>query len=191
MLGLQILLLTLTPIFSGVVPGADVGVDVPTLVGAHRPPSAEFLVGVWRFSDHFVRWGLTDKEKARIRNAHAKSFMALRADGSVKMSNLFRPTDGRWEISDKGLVLYDPLHPEFGSQVLVIRKRDENRIWILLPFAGGANAIGMKRAPDSEFVEEEADSVKGGHAGGAASSAYRGQSRPEEADLPALTQEAR
>jgi hypothetical protein len=157
---LQILVLTLAPIFSGVVPGSNGGVDVPTLVGAYRPPSADFLVGSWRLSEQFMRWGLTDKEKAKIRETHSKAFMELRADGTARMRNLFRPAEGKWEISDRGLVLYDPLHPEFGSQILVVQKRDENRIWVLLPFAGGANAIGLKRVPDHEFGDKDQDAVK-------------------------------
>lgn len=159
-LWLQILSLTLAPLLSGVIPGSRIGADPAVLVGAGKPPSAEFLGGVWRVSDHFTRWGITDKQKARIGETRAKAFMVLRPDGSMIMRNLFRPTEGKWELSDRGLVLYDPIHPEFGSQALVIRKRDENRIWILLPFAGGANAIGLKRVPESEFVEEDTDSSR-------------------------------
>ena len=76
--------------------------------------------------------------------------MSLRRDGTAKMVNLFKPADARWKLNEQGIVLYDPQHPERFSQALPVRKRDQDRIWILLPFTGGATGIGLVRVPDDE-----------------------------------------
>ncbi|MEJ2718297.1 MAG: hypothetical protein P8182_14360 [Deltaproteobacteria bacterium] len=153
MLSAQVLALTLIPLLSGVVPGnGPSGVDLWTLLELERPLSKEFMVGTWKYSDYFVRWGITDKGKAKIQRVKGDSFMTLRQNGTMKMINLFRPSEGRWEISDRGLIFYDPKHPERGSQVLQVKKRDKNRIWLLLPYAGGANGIGMVRVPEEELL---------------------------------------
>jgi hypothetical protein len=109
------------------------------------------MVGTWKYSDHFMRWGITDKEKAKIDSFKGEAFMSLKEDGTLKMVNLFRPTEGRWEMADRGIIIYDPKYPERGSQLLPVLKRDQNRIWVLLPFAGGANAIGMTRVSEEEL----------------------------------------
>ncbi len=153
MLNAQILALALMPLLSGVSPGVGpTPVDLPTLLGLGRPLSREFLVGTWKHSDHFVRWGVTDKQRARIRRFHGDAFMYLREDGTMKMINLFRPAEGRWEVMDGAIKLYDPAHPQWGTRILPVRKRDDKRIWVLLPYAGGANGIGMERVSDTESV---------------------------------------
>jgi hypothetical protein len=152
-LSAQVLALTLIPLLSGVVPGnGSSAVDLWTLLEFDRPVSKTFMVGTWKYSDYFVRWGITDKGKAKIQRVKGDSFMTLRQNGTMKMINLFRPSEGRWEISDHGLIFYDPKHPERGTQVLQVKKRDKNRIWLLLPYAGGANGIGMVRVPEDELL---------------------------------------
>jgi len=152
LLSAQILVLTLIPLLSGVVPGnGSPAVDLPALLGIEKSLSRRFMIGTWKYSDHYVRWGITDKKKARIGNSRGKGFMSLREDGTLKMVNLFTPDEGRWEVSKNGIAIYDPRHPERGTQILPIRKRDENRIWVLLPFAGGAGGIGMERASNKEM----------------------------------------
>ena len=44
--------------------------------------------------------------------------MSLNKDGTMKMVNLFRPQEGRWELSADGVVIFDPRYPERGSQLL-------------------------------------------------------------------------
>lgn len=153
MLSAQVLALTLIPLLSGVVPGnGRPAVDLWTLLEFEQPVSKSFMVGTWKYSDHFVRWGITDKGKAKIERGRGDSIMTLRQNGTMKMINLFRPSAGRWEMSGRRLVFCDPKHPERGSQVLQVKKRDENRIWLLLPYAGGANGIGMERVPEEELL---------------------------------------
>lgn len=153
MLSAQVLALTLIPLLSGVVPGNGCSaVDLWALLEFDQPVSKNFMAGTWKYSDHFVRWGITDKSKAKIERVKGDSFMTLRQNGTMKMINLFRPSEGRWEISGRGLVFYDPKHPERGSQVLQVKKRDKNRIWLLLPYAGGANGIGMVRVPEEDLL---------------------------------------
>jgi hypothetical protein len=152
-LSAQIFALTLIPLLSGVVPGnGSSAVDLWALLEFDQPVSQQFMVGTWKYSDHFVRWGITDKGKAKIERVRGDSFMTLRQNGTMKMINLFRPSEGRWEMSERGLIFYDPKHPERGSQILEVKKRDENRIWLLLPYAGGANGIGMMRVPEEELL---------------------------------------
>ena len=153
MLSVQVLALTLIPILSGVVPGnGSSGVDLWALLEFERPVSQTFMVGTWKYSEHFVRWGITDKARARVERVKGDSFMTLRQNGTMRMINLFRPSEGRWEIADRRLIFYDPQHREWGTQVLQVKKRDENHIWLLLPYAGGANGIGMERVPEEDLL---------------------------------------
>lgn len=151
MLDLQILALTLIPIFAAVVPAeGDVRSAALALLGMDEPVTSEFLAGTWKSSDEFVRWGSTDREKSRIKPFKGNSYMSLRGDGSMKMVNFFRPEEGRWELTERGLLIHDPKHPERGTQILTVRKRDKDRIWLLLPFSAGSTGIGMVRVPDGE-----------------------------------------
>ena len=154
MLSQQILALTLIPLLAGVVPGgASRSIDLPALLGIDKPVSRSYLLGAWKFSEHFVKWGVTDKKPAKVARYRGDAFMELSEDGTIRMINLFLPELGRWEISDKGVIIYDPKHPERGSQMIPIRKRDRDRMWMLLPFAGGANGLGMERVDHAEFQE--------------------------------------
>ena len=100
MLSAQVLALTLIPLLSGVVPGNGCSaVDLWALLEFEQPVSKNFMVGTWKYSDHFVRWGITDKGKAKIERVKGDSFMTLRQNGTMKMIDLFRPSEGRWEIS--------------------------------------------------------------------------------------------
>lgn len=148
-MNIQVLALTLIPLLSGVVPN-DVGMPRSplSLLGIEDSVLSDFMVGTWKCSDDFFRWGVTDRKKARINRFKGKCLMTLRKDGTMRMVNLFRPSEGRWEITEQGLLIYDPKYPERGSQVLPVRKRDENRIWLLLPFAQGSTGIGMIRVTD-------------------------------------------
>jgi hypothetical protein len=69
----------------------------------------------------------------------------------MKMVNLFRPEQGRWKIRGRALVLYHPKHSDRGVQRIPVKTRDENRIWLLLPFASGATGIGMARVPEEQM----------------------------------------
>jgi hypothetical protein len=120
-----------------------------------EPISAQFIVGTWKYSDDFFRWGITDKAKARVRPFRGNAFMWVRPNGTVKMVNLFRPAQGRWELSEEGMVIYDPERPQRVSHILPIRKRDQDHIWVLLPFTGGASGIGMVRVSEEEFSSYE------------------------------------
>ncbi len=151
MLSAQVLALTLIPLLSGIVPGeADPGVNIPHLLGLVTPVTKDYLVGTWKYTDHFLRWGITDKKRASVLKGESNAAMCLREDGTMKMVNLFWPPEGRWEICDQGIVIHDPNHPERGSQLIPVRKRDNNRIWLLLPYSGGANGIGMVRVTEDE-----------------------------------------
>jgi len=151
LLNLQILVLTLIPLFSGVLPtDRGAAVSPATLLGREEV-SSEFITGVWKYSEEFFRWGVTDKDRARVKPFRGNSFMVLRPDGTMKMINLFRPKEGRWELTPGGLLIHDPRYPERGSQVLPVRKRGEDRIWVLLPFTGGAAGIGMVRVSEVEL----------------------------------------
>jgi hypothetical protein len=156
LLNLQVLVLALIPLFSGVLP-TDGGTAISplTLLGREEIPS-QFITGVWKSSDEFFRWGATDKERARVKPFRGNAFMVLRPDGTMSMINLFRPKEGRWEWTSKGILLYDPRYPERGTQVLPVKKRGPDSIWVLLPFAGGAAGIGMVRASESELERNAA-----------------------------------
>lgn len=156
MLNLQVFILTLIPLLSGTVPGEKgLPLGALSLLGIGERLSVNFLVGTWKYSDEFFRWGVTDREKAEVRPFRGRAFMSLREDGTVHMVNLFRPTDGRWEPCPEGILLFDPQRPERPPQVLPVRRRDENRIWVLLPFTGGASGIGMKRVSAEEMLKPE------------------------------------
>ena len=165
MLSLQILALTLIPILSGVVPrDGNLMINPTAILGVGEPITAEFIEGTWKYSDEFFRWGVTDKDKAKVRPFSGHAFMSLNKDGTLKMFNFFRPKEGRWELARAGILIHDPLYPERGSQVLPVRKRDRDRIWVLLPFTGGATGIGMVRVSEEEFrrvtEKRDADSSK-------------------------------
>ncbi|MCL5124751.1 MAG: hypothetical protein M1511_09700 [Deltaproteobacteria bacterium] len=154
MLDLQVLILTLMPLFSGVTPQEAPGHSPATnLVGISEPLSPDFIVGRWKMVDQFSKWGVTDKEKARVsRIDRGQAVLEINRDGTFTMSHLFRPSKGRWEVNEKGLLIYDPEATELGTQFIPIRKRDDNRIWLLLPFSHGSVGIGMVRenpAPDT------------------------------------------
>jgi hypothetical protein len=151
-LNMQVLALALIPLLSGVVPRDGAMVSPLALLGIEERISADFIAGTWKSSDEFFRWGITDKDKAKIRSFRGQATMSLNNDGTMKMVNLFRPSEGRWELSADGLVIFDPRYPERGSQLLPVKKRDKDRIWLLLPFAGGATGIGMERVPDGEMA---------------------------------------
>jgi hypothetical protein len=135
------------PLFSGVAPMETPAVPSSMgLVGISESVSADFMVGKWKWLDQFSKWGLTDKEKSRVTTSeNLPAALEINADGTYTMTNLFRPAKGRWEISEKGLIIYDPVFPERGTHLIPVRKRDENRIWLLLPFSGGSIGIGMIR----------------------------------------------
>jgi hypothetical protein len=113
------------------------------------------MVGTWKCTDYFFRWGVTDTRRARVSRFGRSAFMCLKEDGTMKMMNLFRPEEGRWEISGGALVLYYPDHPERGTRTIPVKTRDENRIWLLLPFASGATGIGMVRVPEERMRNAE------------------------------------
>jgi hypothetical protein len=151
-LNLQVFVLTLIPLLSGSVPGdGRMPMGALSLLGIGEPISAEFMVGTWQSSEEFFRWGITDKEKAEVRPLRGRAFMSLHGDGTVNMVNLFRPAQGRWKLTEEGIELYDPSRPERVSQILPVRKRDQDRIWVLLPFTGGASGIGMVRVSENEI----------------------------------------
>jgi hypothetical protein len=150
-LNFQVLALALIPLLSGVVPRDGAMVSPLALLGIEDLITADFMTGTWKSSDEFFRWGITDKEKARVRQFKGQAHMSLNRDGTMKMINLFRPKEGRWELSADGVVIFDPRYPDRGSQLLPVKKRDKDRIWLLLPFAGGAAGIGMVRVPDGEM----------------------------------------
>lgn len=143
------LALSLIPLFSGAIPASEgVALSPLALLGMGEPISAQFMVGTWKCSDDFFRWGITDKAKAKVKPFRGNAFMSVYPDGTVKMVNLFRPTEARWELSEEGMVIYDPERPQRVSHILPIRKRDQDHIWVLLPFTGGASGIGMVRVPE-------------------------------------------
>jgi hypothetical protein len=145
LLNAQVLALALIPLLSGAVPRDGVMVSPMSLLGIEEHVTADFLVGTWKCSDEFFRWGVTDKEKSTVRSFRGQALMSLSKDGEIKMTNLFRPAEGRWELASDRLIVYDPRFPERPPQSLPVRKRDKDRIWVLLPFTGGAAGIGMVR----------------------------------------------
>jgi hypothetical protein len=151
LLSAQVLALTLIPLLSGIVPAEGApGANIPHLLGAVTPVTKDFMVGTWKYTDHFLRWGITDKKKASVLRVESNAFMSLREDGTVKMVNLFWPSEGRWDICEQGIIIHDPNRPDRGSQLIPVRKRDDNRIWLLLPYSGGANGIGMVKVTEDE-----------------------------------------
>jgi len=155
-LNIQVFALTLIPLLAGVVPN-EPGIPRSPLIGSMEEVrvTSEFMVGTWRCSDDFFRWGVTDRKSARVTRFAGKCLMTPRKDGTMKMENLFRPSEGRWEMTDHGLVLHDEKYPKRGAQLLPVRKRDANRIWVLLPFAHGANGIGMVRVSDDASATKD------------------------------------
>ncbi|MFH1114923.1 MAG: hypothetical protein V1792_13510 [Pseudomonadota bacterium] len=156
MLNIQIFALTLIPLLAGVVPN-EAGIPrSPLIVGVEAAGDmSDFVVGTWRCADDFFRWGVTSRETTRVKRFTGKCLMTLRKDGTMKMENLFRPSEGRWEMTDQGLLLYDGRNPKRAAQLLPVRKRDENRMWVLLPFAHGANGIGMERVTEEPPAKED------------------------------------
>jgi hypothetical protein len=152
LLNLQVLALSLIPLFSGGIPASEgIALSPLALLGMGEPISTQFIIGTWKYSDDFFRWGITDKAKAKVKPFKGNAFMSVHPDGTVKMVNLFRPAEGRWELSEEGMVIYDPERPERVSHILPIRKRDRDRIWVLLPFTGGASGIGMVRVSEENL----------------------------------------
>jgi hypothetical protein len=159
-LNMQVLALALIPLLSGAVPRDGAMVSPLALLGIEERISTDFIAGTWKSSDEFFRWGITDKDKARVRSFRGHAIMSLNKDGTMKMVNLFRPQEGRWELSADGIVIFDPRYPERGSQLLPIKKRDKDRIWLLLPFSGGSTGIGMVRIPDGDLAVTGTQIVK-------------------------------
>ncbi len=151
MLKAQILALLLIPFFSGTVPLDRAAVSPFTVLGFQEQVTQEFLVGAWRSSDEFFKWGATDKEKSKIRSSRGSAVMKVESNGEIRMENFFKPTEGRWEITPDGISISDPRFPDRTPQLLPIRKRDDNRIWILLPFTNGSVGIGMVRVTEEEL----------------------------------------
>ncbi len=159
MLDLQILIITLMPLFSGVTPQEVAGSSpAVNLVGVCEPVSADFMIGRWKWLDQFSKWGVTDKEKSRVTvTDRPKAVLDINRDGTFSMSHLFKPSKGRWEISPKGLLIYDPVASDRAAQLIPVRKRDKNRIWLLLPFAQGAVGIGMERDDPPDNTDNDAE----------------------------------
>lgn|GEM_PF-1727311 len=162
MLELQILFLTLIPVFSGIVPQDGLsGVSPSALLGIAEPVTAEFIQGTWQTSDEFFKWGVTDREKATLRPFRKTGFVKFNKDGTMRMVNFFQPSDGQWEITNKGLILKDPRYPEAPQRLVPIRKRDDNRIWMLIPFSRGAIGIGLERTNREDIpIEESPQKIK-------------------------------
>jgi hypothetical protein len=155
-LDLQVLFLTLIPVFSGIVPHDGLTSITPSaLFGVSEPLTKEFLTGTWKTSEEFFKWGITDRDKATLRPFRKAGYVSFNRDGTLKMANLFQPAEGRWEIRDTGLVLTDPRYPQATERVVPLRKRDNDRIWLLLPFSGGAIGVGMVRVSDEQFQAAE------------------------------------
>lgn len=150
MLNIQILVLSLIPLLSGIVPDDRSALSSTALLGMEDSVSEQFLVGTWKYSEDLFRWGLADKEKARIKPSRTQAFMRLREDGTIHMVNFFRPTNGHWHLTPEGIAISGPGFPD-RFQILPVRKRDKDRIWLLLPFASGSIGIGMLRIPDEDL----------------------------------------
>lgn len=150
------LFLTLIPVFSGIVPHDGLTSALPgALFGISEPLTKEFLTGTWKTSEEFFKWGITDREKSTVRPVRKPGYVSFNKDGSLKMANLFHPAEGRWELRETELVLMDPRYPQSTKRLISVRKRDNDRIWLLLPFSGGAIGVGMERVPDDEFQAVE------------------------------------
>ncbi len=156
MLNLQVLALSLIPLFSGAIPGATgASVSPLDLLGIGETISAQFMIGTWKYSDDFFRWGITDKNRAKVKLSRGHAFMSVHPDGTIKMVNLFKPDEARWNLSEDAIIIYDPERPQRVSHIVPIRKRDQNRIWLLLPFSGGASGIGMIRVSEGKITAVE------------------------------------
>jgi len=156
LLDLQVLFLTLIPVFSGIVPHDGLTSMLPgALFGISETLTEEFLTGTWKTSEEFFKWGITDREKSTLRPVRRAGYVSFYKDGSLKMANLFQPAEGRWELRETGLVLTDPRYPQSTERLVPVRKRDNDRIWLLLPFSGGAIGVGMERVPEDEFQAVE------------------------------------
>jgi hypothetical protein len=127
------------------------------LFGIQENLTPEYLTGTWISSDEFFKWGITDKEKSKVKSFKGRAVMTLEKEGIITMKNLFRPELGKWEITGDSIVIHDPKFPERGFQVLPIRKRDDKRMWVLLPFTGGAAGIGMVKISDDTVEVPSAD----------------------------------
>jgi hypothetical protein len=160
LLNVQILALSLIPLLSGIVPDDRTIVSPAHLLGVEDRVTDEFLIGTWKYSEDFFRWGLADKEKAKIKPFKGNAYMRMERDGTIKMVNLFRPSEARWELTGEGILIHDPKYPDRNSQVLPVKKRDKDRIWVMLPFAGGATGIGMVRVPDEELSSTDPKTEK-------------------------------
>jgi hypothetical protein len=147
----QILVLSLMPVFSGGAPQDCMWISPLTLLGVEQSISADFLAGSWKVSDEFAKWGITDKERSTISEFRGSASMTLRKDGTLKMVNLFKPEEGRWEAHGNTIIISDPRFPERGSQLVPVRRRDQNRIWLILPFTGGSAGIGMVRVKEDDL----------------------------------------
>jgi hypothetical protein len=150
-LNLQILALSLIPLLSGIVPDDRTMAMPAHLLGLEERVTEEFLIGTWKYSEDFFRWGPSDKDKAKIKPFRGNAYMQIEKGGTMKMVNLFRPSEPRWKLTQEGILIYDPKYPERTSRILPVKKRDKDRIWVMLPFAGGATGIGMVRVPDDEL----------------------------------------
>lgn len=182
MLELQILFLTLIPVFSGIVPHDSLsGLSPSALFGVAERVTADFLQGTWQTSDEFFKWGVTDRQKATLRPFREKGFVRFNKDGTMRMANLFQPSEGRWEVTEKGLVLTDPRYPDAPPRVVPLRKRDENRMWLLIPFSGGAIGIGLARTPRDDIPFEELQKKAPKYAEPRRSPPVRVKSRPDAA----------
>jgi len=147
----QVLVLALISFLSSAVPKEDIILSPLSLLGIEDRVSSDFMIGTWKYTDEFFKWGITDKERSIVRLFRGNAYMSLSKDGSIKMVNFLKPEVGKWEISPQGIVIRDPRFPERGAQIIPIRKRDENRIWLLLPFTGGSGGIGMVRVPEESI----------------------------------------
>ncbi|MBI5249613.1 MAG: hypothetical protein HY912_08970 [Desulfomonile tiedjei] len=155
MLSAQILALSLIPLLSGIVPD-DRTISSPAhLLGVEDRVTEDFLIGTWKYSEDFFRWGLADKDKAKIKPFRGSAYMRVEKGGSMRMINLFRPADAHWELTQEGILIQDPKYPDRASQLLPVKKRDKDRIWIMLPFASGSTGIGMVRVQDDETSYSE------------------------------------
>jgi hypothetical protein len=160
LLSVQILALSLIPLLSGIVPD-DRTISSPAhLLGVEDRVTEGFLIGTWKCSEDFFRWGLADKDKARIRPFRGNAYMRIEKGGSVKMTNLFKPSEAHWELTDTGILIHDPNYPGRSSQLLPIKRRDKDRIWVMLPFAAGSTGIGMVRVPDDEMLPKEVSRIE-------------------------------
>lgn len=161
MLNAQVLALALIPLLSGVVPRDGAMVSPMQLLGIEEHVTADFMVGTWKCSDEFFKWGVTDKEKSTVKSLRGQALMSLTREGEIKMTSFFIPAEGRWEVTSEGILILDPRFPDRQPQLLPVRKRDNDKIWILLPFTGGSAGIGMVRVPDANASLTTSENDKG------------------------------